>query len=61
MTADDWYDEWLTRLLKSSDRRARVSREKLLRPGDVNLIAARDYDRETEHKRRFIAGLERAS
>jgi hypothetical protein len=55
-SADDWWDEFLTRLLRDSRRRNRLAQEKWERPGDQTLRAAAEYDAETENLRRFIAG-----
>ena len=56
MTADDWRDEWMSRLLRDSRRRARAARERQERPGDHKIRAAAEYDQETENLCRFLAG-----
>jgi hypothetical protein len=55
-SADDWWDEFITRLLRDSRRRNRLAQEKWERPGDHAIRAAAEYDAETENLRRFLAG-----
>jgi hypothetical protein len=58
VTADDWYDDWLRRVLTNSRRRARLARERNERPQDHKLRAEREYDAETRNLLTFIHGQE---
>lgn len=52
ITADDWADEYLTRLQRSRDRRARLARERF-KP-DPDVLAVRSYDEKTEQLTRYL-------
>lgn len=53
-TADDWADEFLTRLERSEARKRRLARERFTPDPDV--LAVQAYDEKTEQLTRYLRG-----